>query len=323
MLRWRICCIRPLRLNNNSRGKVLQEGALPTLSQVGRTSPGRKDPHPPNLLRRFHTEKALKSYNENTTKTRDVNCFRCFGSGHITSECPTKRIIIFKDNREYTSESYGSEEDEEEEIEVEVMEGGLLMIRRLLGSQLHALTQSQRDNIFHTRCYINGKLCFLIIDSESCTDVASSRLVSKLNLESKPHPRPYKLQCLSEDGELFVNKQVEVCLSMGQYTDKVLCDVVPMEASHILLGRPWQYDTRAIHDGFTNKISFIHNDKKIILKPLFPREVCEDQIKLRERRIQEKGEKSETHKKSGNKKSETLESKINCLVRERVRRRRC
>jgi len=37
---------------------------------------------------------------------------------------------------------------------------------------------------------------------------------------------------------------------------------------------------------------------------------------LRERRIQEKGEKSETHKKSGKKKSETLENKINCLVRE-------
>jgi len=31
---------------------------------------------------------------------------------------------------------------------------------------------------------------------------------------------------------------------MGQYTEKVLCDVVPMEANHILLGRPWQYDTR-------------------------------------------------------------------------------
>jgi len=34
-----------------------------------------------------------------------------------------------------------------------------------------------------------------------------------------------------------MNKQVEVCLSMGQYTNKVLCDVVPMEVSHILLVR--------------------------------------------------------------------------------------
>jgi len=79
-------------------------------------------------------EKFLKSYNKKTTKTKDVKCFRCLGRGYIAYECPTKRIIILKDNGEYTSESSGSEEDEEEEIEVEAMEGDLLMIRRLLGS---------------------------------------------------------------------------------------------------------------------------------------------------------------------------------------------
>jgi len=62
--------------------------------------------------------------------------------------------------------------------------------------------------------------------------------MSKLNFETKPHPRTYKLQWLSEDGEFIVNKQVEVCLSMEQYTEKVLCDVVLTEANHILLGRP-------------------------------------------------------------------------------------
>ena len=80
--------------------------------------------------------------------------------------------------------------------------------------------------------------------------------------------------------------------------DRVLCDVVPMEATHVLLGRPWQYDTKVVHDGFTNKISFKQDDKKIVFKPLSPREVCEDQIKMREKK------KSETLKR---KKSETLE----------------
>ena len=92
---------------------------------------------------------------------------------------------------------------------------------------------------------------------------------------------PYKLQWLSEDGEMTVSKQVEVHLSIGQYNNNVLCDVVLMEATHILLVRSWQFDTKAIRDGFTNKIFFMQNNKKIILKPLSPREVCEDQIKLR------------------------------------------
>ncbi|RDX95789.1 hypothetical protein CR513_21641, partial [Mucuna pruriens] len=54
---------------------------------------------------------------------------------------------------------------------------------------------------------------------------------------------------------------VKVSFTIGKYEDKVLCDVVPMEATHLLLGRPWQYDRKVIHDGVTNKIfggSFIH-----------------------------------------------------------------
>ena len=68
----------------------------------------------------------------------------------------------------------------------------------------------------------------------------------------------------------------------------MLCDVVPMEVTHILLGRPCQYDTKALNDGFTNKISFQHQDQKIILKPLSPRKACDDQIRMRKKREQEK-----------------------------------
>ena len=78
--------------------------------------------------------------------------------------------------------------------------------------------------------------------------------------------------------------QAKVFFSIRKYQDKILCDVVPMEASHILLGRSWQYDIKAIHDGFTNKISFIYQDKtKVVLKPLSSKEVCEDQIKMKEK----------------------------------------
>jgi len=77
-----------------------------------------------------------------------------------------------------------------------------------------------------------------------------------------------------------VTQQVEACLTIKRYNDRVLCDVVPMEATHILLGRPWQYESKVVHDGFTNKISFQHHDHKILLKPLSHREVCDDQIKM-------------------------------------------
>jgi len=162
-----------------------------------------------------------------------------------------------KADGEITSEFKISEEEElEEELEEEAMQRDMLMVRRLLGSQMQPLDDTQRENIFHTRCIINGKLCSLIVDGGSCANVASSRLVSKLNWDTKPYPRPYKLQWLSEYEEVKVTQQVKVCLIIGRYNDRVLCDVIPMEATHIMLGRPWQYDTKVVHDGFTNKISF-------------------------------------------------------------------
>ena len=95
-----------------------------------------------------------------------------------------------KTDGEITSESKISEEEEvEEELEEEAMQDDMLMLRRLLGSQMQPLNDTQRENIFHTRYTINGKLCSLIVDGGSCTNVASSRLVSKLNLDTQPHPR--------------------------------------------------------------------------------------------------------------------------------------
>jgi hypothetical protein len=91
-------------------------------------------------------------------------------------------------------------------------------------------------------------VCGLIIDSGSCVNVCNTTLVSKLNLCTVKHVKPYRLQWLNDSGEVKVNKQVVVPFLIRKYVDEVLCDVVPIQASHILLGRPWQYDKKAIHD---------------------------------------------------------------------------
>jgi hypothetical protein len=86
---------------------------------------------------------------------------------------------------------------------------------------------------------------------------------------------------LNECGEVKVNKQVLVAFTIGRYSDEVLCDVVSMHAGRILLGRPWQYDRRVIHDGFKNKYNFVKDGKTIKLAPLTPKQVYEDQLKLK------------------------------------------
>ncbi|XP_048234376.1 uncharacterized protein LOC125370955 [Ricinus communis] len=62
-----------------------------------------------------------------------------------------------------------------------------------------------------------------------------------------------------------------------RYSDEALCDVVPMHVGHILLGRPWEFDTRVFHDGFLNRYSFVKDGRKVTLTPLSPKEVYNDQ----------------------------------------------
>ena len=157
------------------------------------------------------------------------------------------------------------------------------MIRRLLNNQLSLPLNDQRENIFHTRCDVLNNTYSLIIDSGSCCNYCSTRLVEKLNLALIPHPKPYKLHWLNEDKDIKVRHQVEVKFSIGKFKDKVLCDVIPMEACHILLGRSWQFDCKIIHNGYTNEISPLYHSKTFFLHSLTPTLVVSDQIKMRAR----------------------------------------
>jgi len=55
-----------------------------------------------------------------------------------------------------------------------------LVARRALSLQ----AKGQRENIFHTRCYVKDKVCSVIIDGGSCTNVASTIMVEKLGFVS-------------------------------------------------------------------------------------------------------------------------------------------
>lgn len=107
-----------------------------------------------------------------------------------------------------------------------------------------------------------------MIDSGSCTNVISEEAVAKLALFAEPHPTPYKLAWLNTQTDILISKPCKVPFSVGSsYRDLVSCDVVPMDACHLLLGCPWQFDRQTTHDGFNNTHSFMFESKKITLLP--------------------------------------------------------
>ncbi|GKC81376.1 putative reverse transcriptase domain-containing protein, partial [Tanacetum coccineum] len=131
-----------------------------------------------------------------------------------------------------------------------------------------------KHNIFQSTCTISGKVCTFVCESGSCDNLIAAEAVQKLGLKTENHLKTYKLQWLKKGCEVKVSKCVHVPFSMGNtYKDNVWCDVVPMDACHLLLGRPGEYDRDITHNGRTNTYSFLFGGVKITLMPNKPKEV--------------------------------------------------
>lgn len=108
----------------------------------------------------------------------------------------------------------------------------------------------------------------MVIDSGSTNNLISIEMVEKLKLEKKVHPTPYKVSWIQKGHKIIVTEQCKVEIRIGTYKDVILCDVMPMDVCHILLGRPWQFDWKSIHDGRRNTYTLEKDGNKHTLLPL-------------------------------------------------------
>lgn len=113
------------------------------------------------------------------------------------------------------------------------------------------------------RCIINKKVCNRIIDSESGENVISKALVKALGVLIEPHPKPYKIGWIKKGINTKVIEICKVLFSIGNhYQDVATCDVVDMDACHILLRKWWKFDVNVVHHGKENDYLFSWKEKK-------------------------------------------------------------
>jgi hypothetical protein len=123
---------------------------------------------------------------------------------------------------------------------------------------------------------MKDRVCKVIIDSGSTDKLVSIDMVEKLELETNSHPNPYKVSWLQKGHQVIVTKQFLIEFKIGGYRDEILCDVIPMDVCHVLLGRPWKFDMNVIHDGRKNTYTFKKNGMTHMLLPIDEKKVKEE-----------------------------------------------
>ncbi|KAJ0453140.1 putative nucleotidyltransferase, Ribonuclease H [Helianthus annuus] len=208
-----------------------------------------------------------------TQSSAPLRCFKCQGIGHLKRDCPNKQLVAFVDE---TDPTYDTDKEEDTTEIVYPDRGEALISRRVLSipvSDTDDDTKWLRHNIFRTKCTAKGRVCMVIIDGGSCENIVAHTMVEKLGLQTQEHPNPYQITWLKKGNLVKVTQRCLVQFSIGnKYTDEIWCEVVPMDACHLLLGRPWLYDRRAKHDGFRNTYMFKKDGLHITLAPLNPRD---------------------------------------------------
>lgn len=146
----------------------------------------------------------------------------------------------------------------------------ICMFKRLYTTP-RIIEANQRHTLFRTRGTVKGKLCDILVDGGSTDNLIARKTVDALKLPIIQHPQPYSVSWIDEANVKWVSEQCRVPITIdNDYQAVVLCDVVNMNVSHILLGRPWKYNTDYTHRGRSNQIILDVNKKRLVLTPLPP-----------------------------------------------------
>uniref|UniRef100_A0A5B7BML6 RNA-directed DNA polymerase n=1 Tax=Davidia involucrata TaxID=16924 RepID=A0A5B7BML6_DAVIN len=228
------------------------------------------------------------TFSTSRTGGSSIECHNCHNKGHIASRCPNRTLTLDRESGdpdetnaidELDALAVCIESEEEEYVASGAADDNCLNVMRCILSTPAEKDDWKRTSIFQTILKCGDKLCQIVIDGGSSMNVVSRRAVTRMKLTPEPHPQPFRVAWVDKTS-LPVTERCLVPIQMGAYSDKVWCDVLPMDVAHILLGRPWLYDMDVLHHGRANTYTFKYGGKTYQLNPSKPVEkATEPQVK--------------------------------------------
>lgn len=93
-------------------------------------------------------------------------------------------------------------------------------------------------------------------------------MVDKLKLKILAHVSPHKISWLKKSQNYMVDERAWVDFEIGDYKDRILCEIIPLDAYHLLLAHLWEFDVKAQHECDENTYLIAKNGKKYKMDPL-------------------------------------------------------
>ena len=132
------------------------------------------------------------------------------------------------------------------------------MFYRLLPNPKKKIVEEPKQwkKVFKAKCKVPQKCCNLIIDGRNTKNLVSMMAKRKFNLMCISRPTIYEVLWLEKGYQVTMIEQCLLNFQIGNFRKQGLCDVVEMDACHVLPGRPWLFDIKKIHDGRENAYEF-------------------------------------------------------------------
>ena len=189
------------------------------------------------------------------------------GYDHFAYQCPTRSLLLDEihadeDHKleEVVYDHTGDFTDAEEDLKKSGTHLNVIVC-------LHATSREddwRKSSVSQTYFTHECKNYKVMIDGDSCVNIISTIAIEKIGFKAKSHPQPYNVTWV--DKNFHSNTQCRFMpIKFLSYHARIWCDVLPMDAAHILLGRPWLYDLDVTSFGKSNTNTFLFNGKKIVL----------------------------------------------------------